>query len=320
MNLRFAVLLAGIALAAGPATLGAQDLPVVRVGDLGYTDASSEPLYGAAAGIFRRDGLDVKVTVLNGGGAIIAAIAGGSLEAGFSNAVSAAQAIERGIPIVVLTPAAEYPAQKSDTLLVKARGSKLKTAADLNGKIVAVTTLGGGLQNSARLWIDKNGGDSKSVHFLELPFTEMAAALKAGRIDAAMLAEPVLTQSRADVEMLGDPFSAVAPRWTIGVFVASKAWATANPDQARRFVQGMYDTAHWANAHHAETAKIAAPLANIDLATFSIMARSRFGDALTASLLQPELDQALQAGQLKAPADAAQWVADAQPYWRGLRR
>ena len=82
----------------------------------------------------------------------------------------------------------------------------------------------------------------------------------------------------------------------------------------------MYDTAHWANTHHAETAKIAAPLANIDLATFSIMARSRFGDALTASLLQPELDEALQAGQLKAPADAAQWVADAQPYWRGLRK
>ena len=320
MNPRLAILLAGVALIARPATLGAQDLPTVRVGDLGYTDASSEPLFGAAAGIFRRNGIDVKVTVLNGGGAIIAAIAGGSLEAGFSNAVSAAQAIARGIPIIVLTPAAEYPSDKPDTVLVKARGSKLKTAADLNGKTLAVTTLGGGLQASAKLWIDKNGGDSKSVHFLELPFTEMAAALKAGRIDAAMLAEPVLTQSRNDVEMLGDAFSAVAPRWTVGVFVASKPWVTANPDLARRFVQGMYDTGHWANAHHAETAKIAAPLANIDLATFAIMARSRYGYALDAALLQPELDEALESGQLKAPMDAKQWVSDAQPYWRGLKR
>ena len=81
MNLRFAVILAALAFA--PGALGAQDLPVVRVGDLGYTDASSEPLYGAAAGIFRRDGIDVKVSALTGGGAIIAAIAGGSLEAGF---------------------------------------------------------------------------------------------------------------------------------------------------------------------------------------------------------------------------------------------
>jgi NitT/TauT family transport system substrate-binding protein len=320
MKVRLLATLALLSLAAPPSTLGAQDLPVVRVGDLGYTDASSEPLYGSAAGIFRRNGLDVRVTALNGGGAIIAAIAGGSLEAGFSNAVSAAQAAARGIPIVVLTPAAEYPAEKSDTLLVKARGSKLKTGADLNGKTVAVTTLGGGLQGSATLWIDKNGGDAKTVHFLELPFSEMTAALKAGRIDAAMLAEPVLTQNRADVEMLGDPFSAVAPRWTVGVFVASKAWVSANPDLARRFVQGMYDTAHWANTHHAETAKIAAPLTNIDLATYAIMARSRYGDALSAALLQPELDQAYKAGQLKTPFDAAQWVTDAQPYWRGLKR
>jgi NitT/TauT family transport system substrate-binding protein len=320
MRLRLIALLAVVAVTIGPAMLAAQDLPVVRVGDLGYNDASSEPLFGAAAGIFRRDGLDVKVSVLTGGGAIIAAIAGGSLEAGFSNAVSAAQAIQRGIPIVVLTPAAEYPGDRSDTVLVKARGSKLKTAADLNGKIIAVTTLNGGLEASARLWIDKHGGDSKSVHFLELPGTEMTAALKAGRIDAAMLSEPLLTQQRNDVEQLADPFSAVAPRWTVGVFVASKAWVTANPDLARKFVQGMLDTAHWANTHRADTAKIAAPLTGIDLPTFALMARSRYGYELSAALLQPELDEALADGQLKAPIDAAQWVADAQPYWRGIKR
>ena len=110
--------------------------------------------------------------------------------------------------------------------------------------------------------VDKNGGDSKSVHFLELPFTEMSAALKAGRIDAAMLSEPVLSESRNDVE----------------------------------------------------------PLANIDLATFAIMARSRYGDTLSVALLQPELDEAFKSGQLKTPFDAAQWVNEAQPYWRGLKR
>jgi len=320
MRLRLIAMLAVLTLASGPVMLAAQDLPVVRVGDLGYNDASSEPLYGAAAGIFRRDGLDVKVSALTGGGAIIAAIAGGSLEAGFSNAVSAAQAIQRGIPIIVLTPAGEYPGDRSDTVLVKARGSKLKTAADLNGKTIAVTTLGGGLEASARLWIDKNGGDSKSAHFLELAGSEMTAALKAGRIDAAMLSEPLLTENRSEVEQLADPFSAVAPRWTVGVFVASKAWVTANPDLARKFVQGMQDTAHWANAHHADTAKIAAPLTGIDLPTFALMARSRYGYELSAALLQPELDEAVADGQLKAPVDAAQWVADAQPYWRGIKR
>jgi NitT/TauT family transport system substrate-binding protein len=320
MRLRLIALLVVLSVASGPVMLAAQDLPVVRVGDLGYNDASSEPLWGATEGIFRRDGLDVKVSVLTGGGAIIAAVAGGSLEAGFSNAVSAAQAIQRGIPIIVLAPAAEWPSDHSDTLLVKARGSKLKNGVDLNGKIIAVTTLNGGLEASARLWIDKHGGDSKTVHFLELPGTEMTAAIKAGRIDAAMLSEPLLTQQRADVEPLADPFSAVAPRWTVGVFVASKTWVTANPDLAHKFVQGMMDTAHWANTHHAETAKIAAPLTGIDLPTFALMARSRYGYELSAALLQPEVDEALANGQLKAPVDTSQWVADAQPYWRGVKR
>jgi NitT/TauT family transport system substrate-binding protein len=320
VGIRLAALVALILFAAGPATLGAQDLATVRVGDLGYSDASSEPLYGEAAGIFQRNGIDVKVTPLNGGGAIIAAIAGGSLEAGFSNNVSAAQAIARGIPIIVLAPAAIYTTgEPSDTLLVKARGSKLKTGADLNGKTVAVTTLSGGLQSSAAAWIDKNGGDSKTVHFLELPFTEMAAALKAGRIDAAMLAEPFLTTDSAGVERLGDAFGAIAPQWTLGVFVASKAWVTANPDVARRFVKAMLETARWANTHHADTAKIVAPLANIDLQTYRSMARSRFGETLTVAQLQPSLDVALRYGQLKAPFDSTQWVTDAQPYWRGIK-
>ena len=321
VGLRLAALAALILFAAGPVRIGAQDLATVRVGDLGYSDASSEPLYGEAAGIFQRNGLDVKVTALNGGGAIIAAIAGGTLDAGFSNNVSAAQAIARGIPIIVLAPAAIYSTgEPSDTLLVKARGSKLKTGADLNGKTVAVTTLSGGLQSSAAAWIDKNGGDSKTVHFLELPFTEMAAALKAGRIDAAMLAEPFLTTDAADVERLGDAFGAIAPQWTLGVFVASKPWVTANPDLARRFVTALIETARWANTHHAETAKIVAPLANIDLQTYRAMARSRFGETLTVAQLQPALDVALRYGQLKAPFDSTQWVTDAQPYWRGIKR
>ena len=265
-----------------------------------------------AEGFFRRNGLDVKLSALSGGPAIIAAIAGGALDVGFSNTVSAAQAAERGIPIVVLAPAAEYPAEKPDTMLVKLRGSKIKTGADLNGKTVAVASLQGVLQLSAASWIDQNGGDSKTVQFLELPFTEMTAALKAGRVDAGMLAEPILSSEQTDVEAIGDAYGAIGPQWTLGVFVASKAWVSANPDLARRFVQAMLDTARWANTHHADTAKILAPLSKIELARFATMARSRYGETLVAARLQPPLDAALKYGQLKTPLDAAQWLAGAQ--------
>jgi NitT/TauT family transport system substrate-binding protein len=292
----------------------------IRVAVLSYTDASALPVYAQTMGFFKKHGLDAKLSSFNGGGAVVAAIAGGSLDVGFSNIVSAAAAMQRGIPIVTLAPAAIFDEKdRPDNTLVKARGAKFKTGADLNGKTVAVTTLSGTLQLCAAAWIDKTGGDSKSVHFIELPNSEMVAALKAGRIDAAMLAEPSLTQAKSDVEELGDAFAAIAPRWTLGVFVASRAWVTANPDAAHHFVEAMIETARWANAHHAETAKILGPLTNIDPSVFASMARSRYGDVLNAAMLQPPIDVAYKYGQLKTPFDSKQMVAEAQPYWRGIR-
>jgi NitT/TauT family transport system substrate-binding protein len=295
-------------------------LATIRAGVIGNTDATSLPIYGQGSGIFKKYGLTTEVSSFNGGGAIIAAIAGGSLDVGFSNLVSAASAVQRGIPVFIITPATIYEAKdRSDNLLVKAKGSKLRTGADLTGKTVAVTTLGGGLQLSAVTWIDKNGGDSKSVHFVELPNSEMAAALKQGRIEAAMLAEPVLSQVKDQVDVLGDAFGAVGGRYTQAVFVASKPWATANPDVAHRFVQAMVETARWANTHHADTAKIIAPMIGVDPASMASQPRSVYGDVLTAPLLQPVLDTAYHYGQLKTPMDAKQIVAEAQPYWNGVR-
>jgi NitT/TauT family transport system substrate-binding protein len=296
-------------------------LTEIRIGTIGFADATSLPVYAQATGTFKKYGLNATVTSFNGGGAIVAAVAGGSLDIGFSNNVSAASAIERGIPIMVLAPAAVFDEKApEDNALVKAHGSKAKTGADLNGKAVAVTTLGGGLQLAASAWIDKTGGDSKSVHFVELPNSEMGPALKQGRIEAAMVSEPALSQARAagDIDVLADAFAAIGPRYSLGLFVASKAWVAANPDAAHRFVQAMVETARWANTHRAETAKILAPLLGVDVASLANTARSTYGDSLTVAMLQPQLDIALRYGQLKTPFDSRQIITEAAPYWRGV--
>jgi NitT/TauT family transport system substrate-binding protein len=320
-RLRSLYLVALLVALAVPAPIRAQSVSTtVRIGVIGYSDAASEPLYAQGSDLFARYSLDAKITPFNSGAAIIAAVAGGSLDIGFSNIVSAVSAIEHGIPVVALTPAAIFSDKvRADILLVKARGSKLKTGADLNGKTVAVTTVGGTTQLCAQAWVDKNGGDSKTVRFVEVPTSAMAAALRAGRIDAAMLAEPNLSQGKADVEELGPACLAIAPQWTNALFVASKAWVEANPAAARRFVEAMVETARWSNNHHAETAKILAPLSGIDPATFDVMARSVYGDSLRVSMLQPVIDVAVKYGTLKEPLNASQLVSDAQPYWRGVK-
>ena len=138
-------------------------LTPIRIANLGFTEASALPVYAQSNGTFKKYGLDATITTFNGGGAIIAAIAGGSLDAGFSNITSAVSAIQKGIPVMVIHAANLTAAGKADALLMKARGSKLKTGADLNGKTIAVTTLGGTLQLGVEQWMDKNGGDSKTT-------------------------------------------------------------------------------------------------------------------------------------------------------------
>ena len=68
-----------------------------------------------------------------------------------------------------------------------------RTPADLNGKTLAVAGLGSFAQYSAQYWIDKNGGDSKTVKFVEVSPPEMPAALEAHRVDAAAPFEPGIT-------------------------------------------------------------------------------------------------------------------------------
>jgi ABC-type nitrate/sulfonate/bicarbonate transport system substrate-binding protein len=142
----------------------------------------------------------------------------------------------------------------------------------------------------------------------------MSAALKQGRIDAAMISEPFLTQEHDDIEVLADAFAAVAPEWISAVFVASKAWVTANPDGARRFIAAMHETGRWANTHKADTAKILSPLSGVPLTTFAAMTRTSYTDALTKALMQPGIDAAARYGALKTPFDTNEIVAGVAPY------
>ncbi len=271
---------------------------VVRVGSVG-TDVSAEPFYAAETGIAARNGIEIRPQVFAGGGAIIDAIVGGALDAGFSNLSSVAAARNRELPIVVLAPATVFVSSAPITLLMRARGSKLRTGADLNGKTIAISTLKGELQIAASAWIDKNGGDVKSVRFLELPFPSMAAALDRGRVDAAMISEPSLTRGREEIERLGDAYGAIADTLLIGGYVATESWVRANRDTARRFRAAIIESARWANAHHGETAEILEKSMKLDAEIARTMRRATYGDRLSPDLIQPMLDAGAKYGIIK---------------------
>src|ERR1700722_10509091 len=113
---RTAILLTGALLVCSTGVAGLADTPLqtIRVATVAV-DAGAEVYYAQKMGFFKANGLDVEITGLTNGAAVTSAVIGGAADIGQSNAVSIAQAHERGIPVVIIAGANRYtiPAQES---------------------------------------------------------------------------------------------------------------------------------------------------------------------------------------------------------------
>jgi len=156
-------------------------------------DGSAQPFYGLDHGFFKDAGLDVKITVMNNTAQLASAVAGGALEIGYGSVIPVAQAHLRGIEFRLIAPALVYNSPALTNVIMTGKTSGINSAADLNGKTVAVNGLRDLTQYEMQGWIEQNGGDITKVKLIEIPFSEMGTALETNRVAAAIFAEPFAT-------------------------------------------------------------------------------------------------------------------------------
>lgn len=285
----------------------ADELTTIRVATIPI-DAGSQAYYAQTMGFFRKAGLNVQLTSLNNGSAVAAAVAGGAADVGQSNAVSIAIAHEKGLPFVYIAGANRYSVKNRQAALLVSAQSPIRSAHDLVGKTVAISGIRGITEIGTRDWMDKNGADSKTVRFLEMPFSSMAAALEQNRVDAALLSEPELEAAlnTNHFRILADVYPAIGNDFLFGGWFATTDWAKAHPDVVRAFARAMGETARWANSHQRESAQI------LDQATGIRMGptvhRVTFADDLNPVELQPVIDVCAKYGLLKASFPASQII------------
>jgi ABC-type nitrate/sulfonate/bicarbonate transport system substrate-binding protein len=285
----------------------ADDLTTVRVGALPI-DNGAEPFYGADMGFFKKAGLDVQITVFPSGGAGAAALAGGALDFGITDSVSMAAAHVHGIPISYVAPATlSTNAAPAYTILVSA-ASPIKTAKDFNGKTVAVNGIKNILQIPFEAWLDNNGGDPKSVRFIEMPFASMAGAIDNGTIDGASVSEPFITNAlqTGKFRAIAQTDRGLAPVFAFSGWTVQNDWAAKNPDAVKKFVVAMEATAKWANANHPASAQILVKNTKMPADIASKLMRVQFGERLQASYFQPVFDAAAKYGVIAASFPAAE--------------
>jgi NitT/TauT family transport system substrate-binding protein len=290
MPTRAAFCSAVAAAAVSPALAQTSAVTKIRISGIVVEDIA--PIYYAqTSGIFEKNGLDVEFDPATGGSAVVAAITAGAYEIGKASVISAFRAVSRGIPLVAVAPGWIFDAANSSAELVVASDSTIKSGADLNGKTIAVGSLKELNQVAAMAWVDKHGGDSKTLQFIELPVASSGAAVASHRVDATVLLEPALTDaiSLATVRSIGSAFGAIASTFPVSLWIANRAWASSHPAQVRAFAKSLSEAAQYINHHPDLAVSILAAKTGATVDSLRRIKRVMDGTSLTAEMLQPLL-------------------------------
>ena len=298
------------AAAAAPLAAAAQPLIHVVVATAPI-DGGISALVGVRGGFYKNHGLDVDLQSFSSGSAQVAALVGGSLNVAASNLLGVITAHLRGVPLQIIAPGGMYNSDQPAEMLVVRDDPAIRTAADLNGRTLASSALGDLDSIAALAWIDTHGGDSKTIHRVELPPSATTAALIAGRIDAAGLQEPRLSEAlrTGKIRGLGKMYDAIGRRFLVSGAVAMADWVNANRDAAVRFYRAQLEANAYGNAHHDVTARWLADFAKADLDAILHTPRKVLAETLDLGMMQLVIDAAVKYKAIDRGFDARELVA-----------
>jgi NitT/TauT family transport system substrate-binding protein len=249
---------------------------------------------------------------MNSGSAIAEAVVGGSLEAGFSDIVSIANARARGLPFEYIAAGILNTPEFSQGGLIVRADSQVQNGKALGGQVVAVNALNSISSLEAQVWIDANGGDSKTVKFIEAPLPQMPVAVANGTVAAAVAGEPIFAMAvaRGDLRVVRFTKSGIAPTFMLNGWFADAGWVEKNRAAAAQLAGAIHDAAVWANANRAGTERVLVNELKLPAAIAqSLVAPPFYGNALRAKDLQPIIDVAVKYGAIQKPLHAEDIIA-----------
>ena len=275
-----------------PASTFAQTTaPLIRVG-AGPDDTSTPLIYADKMGLFKKAGLNVELVKLAGSAVITAALAGGSLEIAKVSSSVAVTAHVKGLPFTAIGAISAYSSEHPDFALIVPVNSPIKSVKDLPGKTLATISLQDFQVLSTQVWAGQNGVDPTSFKFVEMPATSTLNALDQGRVDAAPIAEPILSASQAagKFRIIGYPVDAIAKHFTGGLLLANTSWVEGHRDVIDRFLHVAADASAYVGSHENDMAPILAEYMNVDPGSIPKTRHAVRGVAIVPADLQPVID------------------------------
>ena len=282
----------------------------VRIGSL-LSQNSAQAYYAQELGLYAKAGLDVEITSFQSGNASAAALVGGAIDVGIADALSLVSAHSHGIPMVYIAPASLYTKANPSYVVMVATNSPIVTAKDFTGKTIGVNGIKNILQIPTEAWIDNNGGNSKSVKFVEMPFPAQGPAILNGTVDAGLLSEPFITNNldTGKLRVISVADKTIAPEFMYSGWAVMPDWANKNPDVVRKLIGVFTDAAKWANTNRPASAAMLVKITKMPADVANKMIRVYYGEKLNVAYLQPVVDAAAKYGAIPATFPAADIIS-----------
>lgn len=304
---------AGLAQAAA-----AQSLPTVKVAFNAPGD-EAKLLMRAHPEAFPAIGRDYRIewVQLQGTATVSQALLVGTADCGISAPLTLAQAIAgAGMqPVLVGATNGESPQSFTSYWAVKA-DSPIKTPKDLKGKTVAVNTIGSQMDAFTRIWLKNNGLDpARDVKIAEVPYPLGEAALRQGRVDAAVLVQPFASKAEqtGGLRRLG-ALRDVQPQLLNLIEVCRKAFVDQQPKAAAQYARDFAAASQRFSADHtasialiADTLKVPPPVLQGFMFTANDFQRYPDG-AIDLSVVQRSFDLFHDNGMLARKLDVRDYV------------
>jgi NitT/TauT family transport system substrate-binding protein len=248
-----AIVIAGI-ITVLPSSLriASSDAAPVRVAYSAISGAMGPLWVAHDLGIFNRYGLDVQLLYIGGGSVVTQALLGGDVQFVRLGANAVVQASLRGAELKMIA--------NTINRLVFSLMSKpeIKSPADLKGKRIGVTRLGGStdfaLDLALKKWGLRRGTDVAVLQTGGMP--QLLGAIKAGSIDAGVISPPTNLQAmKLGLKELVD-FGDLEILYPNSPLAATQNYLARNRDLVLRFLRGYSEGIHRVKSDRENTLRI----------------------------------------------------------------
>jgi NitT/TauT family transport system substrate-binding protein len=162
---------------------------------------------------------------------------------------------EQGVPVKIC-----YLGHRDGSQIVVAKESKIRSLADLKGRIVAIPSLFSNQHFVIQKLMVDYGMAEGDITFVILPPPDMPTSLAAGAIDAYFVGEPFC--AKAELDGIGRVLyyaRDIWPNFISCALVVHEDLINSHPDVVKDLVRGIAASGAWAETHREEAAKLVSP-------------------------------------------------------------